>query len=160
VIPLAAFVAAECLVEALRTLGPFHSQPEPARAAAYVIAWCGAFGGLLAASGGLTLLFDWRQRGRVGPAPRTDWSWPAFLLTWIWGIRNNVWSSLLVFFPVIGLFWALVLGAKGNQWAWEYRHWSGAEQFERSQKRWTAAAIIASPVALYALLYFNLWARP
>ena len=45
------------------------------------------------------------------------WNWGAFLLTWIWGIRNRVWISLFALIPVVGIVMSFVLGAKGTQWS-------------------------------------------
>ena len=34
------------------------------------------------------------------PSEIEGWCWGAFLLTWIWGIGNRVWISLIVFIPI------------------------------------------------------------
>jgi hypothetical protein len=66
-----------------------------------------------------------------------DWNWGAFILTWIWGIGNNVWWSLLVFVPYLGLLvmpW--VLAFKGNEWAWQSKRWQSVEHFKSVQHTW------------------------
>ncbi len=74
-------------------------------------------------------------------APR-GWNWGAFMLTWIWGIAHSVWISFLVLVPVLNIIWPFVLGAKGNQWAWEKKHYDSVEQFKKSQKPWNIAGVI------------------
>jgi len=63
------------------------------------------------------------------PAGLGEWNWGGFLLTWIWGIGNNVWWSFL-FFP-------LLLAFKGNEWAWQNKRWESVEHFKRVQHIWT-----------------------
>lgn len=67
-------------------------------------------------------------------------NWGAFLLHWIWGIANGVWNSLLVF--VLGLVWMVVLGLKGNEWAWRARKFDSIEQFRETQAAWSRWGII------------------
>jgi len=77
--------------------------------------------------------------GSQASVPRElgDWNWGGFLLTWIWGIGNNVWWSFLVFVPYLGfLVMPWVLAFKGNQWAWQSRHWDSVEHFKRVQHTW------------------------
>ena len=69
------------------------------------------------------------------------WNWGAFFLTWIWGIGNQVWISLLTFVPIVGLIMRFVLGAYGNKWAWEQGNWRDIEHFKRTQRKWTYAGI-------------------
>lgn len=66
-----------------------------------------------------------------------DWNWGGFLLTWIWGIGNRVWWSFLVFIPYIGaMVMPWVLAFKGNEWAWQSKHWDSIEHFKRVQHKW------------------------
>jgi hypothetical protein len=86
------------------------------------------------------------------PTALGDWNWGGFLLTWIWGIGNNVWWSFLVFVPLLGLMvmpW--VLAFKGNEWAWRSRRWDNIDHFKRVQHTWAVwgwAVSIASAVLL------------
>ena len=73
----------------------------------------------------------------VVPPGLGSWSWGGFLLTWIWGIGNNVWWSFLVFVPYLGVMvmpW--VLAFKGTEWAWQSKRWGSAEHFKRVQHTW------------------------
>jgi len=76
--------------------------------------------------------------GVNGPMPPElrGWNWGAFFMTWIWGVSNNVWISLLTFIPVLSFIMPFVLGAKGNEWAWEHRHFDSVEHFKSVQKTW------------------------
>ena len=77
--------------------------------------------------------------GTGGPVPeevrQMGWNWGAFWLNWIWGIAHNVWISLLTF--CLGLIWQIVLGIKGNEWAWQHRRFDSIEQFKQTQAVWS-----------------------
>ncbi len=100
------------------------------------------------------------------PAEIRGWSWGGFLLTWIWGIGNNVWIafiSLLGFIPGVGLIIELVmriiLGIKGNEWAWQRKKWESVEHFQKIQRTWMwwgvglIVAYVIFAVAMGVLLY-------
>jgi hypothetical protein len=78
----------------------------------------------------------------AAPAEVKRWNWGAFLLTWIWGIGNQVWIALLALIPLVGLVMMFVLGAKGNEWAWEKRRWDSVESFHSTQRKWAIAGLI------------------
>ena len=65
---------------------------------------------------------------------RGGWNWGAFWLHWIWGIGNTVWLSFVVF--ALGLIWSIVLGIKGNEWAWQGRRFDSIEHFRQVQRVW------------------------
>ena len=70
------------------------------------------------------------------PAEIKRWNWGAFLLNWIWGIGNQTYIALLALIPGFGFIWMLVLGAKGNAWAWRNGRWDSVEHFKRVQRKW------------------------
>lgn len=89
------------------------------------------------------------------PAELNHWNWGAFLLSWIWAIGNQVWIGLLVllsFIPVIGGIIALVmvimLGIKGNEWAWKAKKWDSIEHFKKVQKKWAMWGVILAVVGV------------
>ncbi|ANH66538.1 cytochrome c oxidase assembly factor Coa1 family protein [Mitsuaria sp. 7] len=86
--------------------------------------------------------------------PEIDrWSWGAFLCSWIWGMRNNVWRALFVFVPFFGFFMWFALGAKGNAWAWQHRRWESVASFQAEQRAWAKwGAIIFIGGMLIAVL--------
>lgn len=86
--------------------------------------------------------------GTGGPVPDEikGWNWGAFWWSWIWGIAHNVWISLLAFcLPVI---WQIVLGIKGNEWAWQHRQFDSVEQFKQTQAVWSKWGWILLAVAV------------
>lgn len=95
--------------------------------------------------------------GTGGPVPEEiramGWSWGAFWLNWIWGIAHNVWLSLLVF--CLGIIWMIVLGIKGNEWAWQHRRFDSIEQFKQTQAVWSSWGWIIFFVTL--VLSIPLW---
>jgi len=101
--------------------------------------------------------------GANTPVPEEirGWNWGGFLLTWIWGIGNNVWISLIAqlsFIPWIGLVIELVmriiLGVRGNEWAWQRKKWDSIEHFKKTQRTWMwwgVSALIAQVIFFVAL---------
>jgi len=79
----------------------------------------------------------------VIPPEIKGWNWRALLLTWIWGIGNRVWISLVCLIPIVlvQLVFAILLGAKGNEWAWRSKRWDSIEHFRRTQRTWRNWAI-------------------
>jgi hypothetical protein len=82
------------------------------------------------------------EAATAAPADVKRWNWGAFLLTWIWGIGNQVWIALLALVPIVGFVMMFVLGVKGNEWAWKKRRWDSVESFHRTQRKWAIAGLI------------------
>jgi hypothetical protein len=77
------------------------------------------------------------------PPELRGWNWGAFLLTWIWGIGHNVWIALVALgglIPYVGwvisIVMAVILGVRGNEWAWQKKKWDSIEQFRKTQRTW------------------------
>ena len=70
------------------------------------------------------------------PKEIRGWNWGGFLLSWIWGIGNNVWIALLALIPYVGIVMAIILGIKGNEWAWQKKKWDSIETFKKTQRTW------------------------
>ncbi|MFP5270711.1 serine/threonine protein kinase [Coleofasciculus sp.] len=76
------------------------------------------------------------------------WNWGAFFMPYLWPLTNKVWIGLLALVPQVGWLMAIVLGAKGNEWAWKSRKWRSIEQFKAHQRGWTIAGLfIGIPMA-------------
>jgi len=58
-------------------------------------------------------------------------------MNWIWAIGMQTWIGLLALVPYAGFIMAIVLGVKGNEWAWQNRKWESVEQFNNVQRVWT-----------------------
>ena len=88
------------------------------------------------------------------PYELRGWNWGAFVLSWIWGIANKSYISLLViplsFIPFLGLGMSVYLGVKGNELAWKNRQFSSLDQFRQIQKTWSywGIALFASTCLL------------
>lgn len=67
---------------------------------------------------------------------RGGWNWGAFLLSLLWSIGNQVWIGLLCLVPYLGWVMCIILGFKGNEWAWQYRRWDSIEHFRETQRIW------------------------
>ena len=78
----------------------------------------------------------------VVPREIQGWNWGAFLLTWIWGLGNNVLLALLTLVPVVGLVMWILLGVKGSEWAWQQKRWDSVEHFRRVQRTWAKWGVI------------------
>ena len=77
------------------------------------------------------------------PPEIRGWNWGGFLLTWIWGIGNNVWISFIALcgiVPYVGwivsLTMSIILGVRGNEWAWQNKRWDSIEHFKKTQRTW------------------------
>jgi len=77
-----------------------------------------------------------RGNQAIFPNEIKHWNWGAFLLTWIWGIVNNTWISLLCLIPGVWLVMCFILGAKGNEWAWQNKRWDSINHFQKTQRTW------------------------
>lgn len=83
-----------------------------------------------------------------------DFNWGAFLLSWIWGIGNKSYITLISipigivcgFIPFIGPIITLGLciwfGIMGNRWAYANKEWESIDHFIEIQKKWAVAGII------------------
>lgn len=80
-------------------------------------------------------------------------NWAAFLLSWIWGLGNKTYITLIIFatilvawIPIIG--WLISLGiciwfgTKGNEWAWQNKRFQSIEHFHEYQKKWVIAGVV------------------
>ncbi len=76
------------------------------------------------------------------PEEVKGWNWGAFLLNWIWGVGNNVWIALLAFIPFVSFIMGIVLGIKGNEWAWRNKKWDSIEHFKKTQRTWGIVGIV------------------
>jgi hypothetical protein len=89
-----------------------------------------------------------------GPFPDElrGWNWGAFLLNWIWAIAHGTWIGLLIFLPVANVVMPFVLGAKGNEWAWQNRKFESVEHFKKVQRAWGIAGAIVFFVSAFVFV--------
>ena len=90
-------------------------------------------------------------------------NWGACLLSWIWGLGNRSYITLIIFpiaisgiIPVLGIIVQLGVmiwfGINGNKWAWQNKRWNSIEEFHRVQKKWAIAAAIIQILLLLITL--------
>lgn len=90
-----------------------------------------------------------------------QWNWGAFWFSWIWGIANKSYMTLLVLIPFVGLIWMFICGAKGNEWAWKNKNWASIEDFNEAQKKWAIAGnCLAGFLIIFILLILLLFSMP
>ncbi len=93
------------------------------------------------------------------------WNWGAFLLPGCWCLTNRVWIGLLSWLdlsvvtlgvPTITI--SILLGLKGNEWAWKSRKWKSVKAFKRHQRFWAIAAFILWALFLIIIIGVILFA--
>jgi serine/threonine-protein kinase len=93
------------------------------------------------------------------PKEIQGWNWGAFFLPGFWSITNQVWVGLiswadlsLITLPLtLGMTWpimAVILGIKGNEWAWKSRRWNSIKEFKRHQRLWAIAGFLLTMIFL------------
>jgi len=86
------------------------------------------------------------------PEEIKGWSWGAFLWNWIWGLFNGTYIALLSLIPYAGIIMAIILGIKGNEWAWRNKRWDNVEHFKRVQRKWAIAGLIVVGIAILGII--------
>ena len=97
--------------------------------------------------------------GKGTPVPEIiakKFNWGAFFLSWIWGLGNATYITLVIFLaaliPFVGAFAILGcqiwFGIKGNEWAWQNKKYENVEKFEDYQRKWATAGVILFVVGL------------
>lgn len=85
-------------------------------------------------------------------------NWGAFFGTWIWGLFNKsyktLWMLLLGLTPA-GLYYAIICGLKGNEWAYKNKKWESNEKFRQSQDIQTIIFAILK-VVIMPVIYFSI----
>jgi len=101
-----------------------------------------------------------KGKASVIPPELGSWNWGAAFMNIWWGMSCRVWISFLALVPFVNYFWWVVLGFKGDEWAWRKKKWVSVAEFKKAQKKWaiwaivslalTAASLIVSAVMLIA----------
>lgn len=98
------------------------------------------------------------------PQEIPGWNWGAFFFPGLWCIPNQVWIGLiawsdlsLITLPLtMGMTWpmmAIILGVKGNEWAWKSRRWKSVKAFKRHQRLWAIAGFFLVSVFMIVLAF-------
>ena len=88
----------------------------------------------------------------VPPEVAKKFNWGAFLLSWIWGLFNKTYITLVVIvisiIPIIGTIIAFLFciwfGIKGNEWAWQNKSFDNINAFHNTQRKWATAGAICT----------------
>lgn len=139
--PYERFQSSEEILEALRPLGTY-SQSKPT---------------IFANNSGRGSLLD---NSIQVPDEIHGWNWGAFLLPGVWCLTNHVWIGLLAWadptlISSLGMPWCImgvILGFKGNEWAWKSRRWRSIAEFKAHQRAWSIAGWLIVGTTLTALL--------
>ena len=102
------------------------------------------------------------------------WNWGAFFLGWIWALGNKLWAWVLIGLAVnaislipsqndkpvlISLICqtviSVILGVKGNEWAWKRQKWENLQHFKRIQGRWLRWGLVFSVVGFIVGFYIG-----
>ena len=98
------------------------------------------------------------QKYTMTPQSLDKWNWGAFLLSWIWGIFNNVYWTLVALIPIplVGLIVAIIAGVKGTRQSWENGHWNEANynEFAQKQHNWAIAGLIVLLLSFVGTIIF------
>jgi zinc-ribbon domain len=86
------------------------------------------------------------------PPQLYGWNWGAFFLSWIWGIGNSTMIAFLTWIPLVNFVMIFILGAKGNEWAWQNKRWKSIEHFKKVQKLWAVWGFILFVLGLLFML--------
>ena len=96
----------------------------------------------------------------TGNEPKSEvakFNWGAFVGTWIWGIFNKSYFTLLALplsFTFGALPFSVVCGLKGNEWAFEKSSDKNVELFHSRQKIQTAIFTIIMPILFFFMFIF------
>ncbi len=77
-----------------------------------------------------------KGKASIVPPEIKGWNWGAFFLNFIWSVGNRTWIGLLTLVPLVGYIMPIILGYKGNEWAWKNKRWKNIDHFKRTQKKW------------------------
>ncbi len=91
------------------------------------------------------------------PDVAQKWSWGAFWLTFIWGIKHKskrTWLFLIPFPPlltqiVVGVY----CGLKGSRWAWQNLQWENEAEYVRDQSNWTIWGFVLGWLVWLSVIY-------
>lgn len=88
----------------------------------------------------------------VVPDEVKRWNWGAFWLTWIWGLFNGAYISLLALIPILNIIMMFYMGSNGNELAWRSRYWDDAADLHKTQKKWAIAGWIVTLLILSGIV--------
>ncbi|MHB1191256.1 MAG: ribonuclease G [Armatimonadota bacterium] len=91
----------------------------------------------------------------IVPEEIRGWNWGAFFLTWMWAVSMNTWVGLVALIPGVHLIMMFILGARGNEWAWQNRKWQSLGHFTKVQMIWGISGVAITVITAYTL--WKIW---
>lgn len=98
------------------------------------------------------------NQGNLPDDVKRRFNWGAFYFSWVWGLNHGaswtLWMLLLSFIPCAGLIFAVYIGQKGNQAAWDSGRFSTVEEMLACQRIWGywALGFFLVTVAVYGII--------
>lgn len=89
------------------------------------------------------------------------WNWGAFWFPLIWCLCNYCyWQALLCLIPYFNFIWKIVVGLRGNRWAWNSGKWENSMDFDKTQRKWDVAGVfflIIIAISMLIVIIANLF---
>ncbi len=86
------------------------------------------------------------DNAKVPQIIKKEFNWGAFLLSWIWGLFNKTYITLIYlilgFIPFVNLGVSIWFGFKGNEWAWKNKRFENIGKFNKYQEKWVITGLI------------------
>lgn len=97
------------------------------------------------------------EKSIVPPSVKNKFNWGACMATWMWGIGNKTYITLIIlvagFIPFLSIFLSLWFGFKGNEWAWKNKRFASEADFHEYQRLWVVISIIISLCSSIILIF-------
>ncbi len=82
-----------------------------------------------------------RRKSEI-PKEIQKWNWGAAGFGFIWGAYHKTALGIFTTLPIINVIFMIILGFKGNKWAWQRNKWKGTQHFMTAQKKWKPWGIV------------------
>jgi TPR repeat protein len=84
----------------------------------------------------------------------SGWNWGPFIFTFLWAIFHDFWIlAILSIIPGIGFIIGIILGIKGNEWAWQKDKHKNYHIFIEQRDRWNKIGLMF--VVIVCLIFFG-----
>lgn len=86
--------------------------------------------------------------------PKLGWNWGAFMHPILFGFANKAYLCFLTLIPVIGVFWQIICGIKGADWA--SKNFNGTKEFNAVMNSWNRAGLLSFIVFVIGIVLYVL----
>lgn len=84
-------------------------------------------------------------------------SWAGLLMNMIWGAAMRIPWTWLCLVPFVGGIMPFVMYYRGNEWAWQYKHWDSIAHFRGVQKKWANIGFVLSIIGAILFVVYISW---